>query len=105
MAVFQNHDVSNVNSFLQDLENGDITPDMDLDLGDSQSVPCYALVFNDIVLDERWDWTDVPGVSFTEPNFITVVNYDRPVNSSGTCGLNLPRCRWVPATRNLCSSW
>ena len=104
MAVFQNHDVSNVNSFLQDLENGDITPDMDLDLGDSESVPCYALVFNDIVLDERWDWTDVPGVSFTEPNFITVVNYDRPVNSRCTCGLNLPRCRYEPATRNFCSN-
>ena len=57
---------------------------MDLDLGDSESVPCYALVFNDIVLDEHWDWTDVPGVSFTEPNFITVVTYDRPVHYMGT---------------------
>ena len=94
-----------INSFIEALENGDITPDMDLDLGDSESVPCYALVFNDIVLDEHWDWSDVPGVSFTEPNFITVVTYDRPVHYIRPWGIDLPRRRYAPATRNLCSNW
>ena len=92
IEAFQRHDQS-IDRFLQDLENGDITPDMDLELGDLQSMPCYGLVFNDIVLEECWDWTDVPGVSFTEPNIITVVRYERPVHAICTCGLTLPRRR------------
>ena len=105
IEVFNDEYMGNINSFIESLENGDITPDMDLDLGDSESVPCYALVFNDIVLDEHWDWTDVPGVSFTEPNFITVVTYDRPVHYIRPWGIDLPRRRYAPATRNLCSNW
>ena len=85
-----------------DLENGDITPDMHLALGDLQSIPCYRLVFNDMVLEECWDWTDVPGVSFTEPNIITVVRYDRPVTTDCMCGLTWPRRR-DPAKGHLAS--
>ena len=96
IEVFNDQYMGNINSFIESLENGDITPDMDLDLGDSESVPCYALVFNDIVLDEHWDWTDVPGVFFTEPYINTVVRYDRPVTTFCVCGLTWPRRRDPP---------
>ena len=59
------------------------------------------LVFNDIVLEECWDWTDVPGVFFTEPYINTVVRYDRPVTTFCVCGLTWPRRRDPPRDTKL----
>ena len=72
-----------------DLENGDITLDMHLPLGDSVSIPCYRFVFNDMCLPEDFHWYGVPGVSLTEPNVITVETYEdyypRPAAVMSTC--------------------
>ena len=65
-----------INDTLQDLENGDITLDMHLPLGDSVSIPSYRFVFNDMCLPEEFHWYGVPGVSLTEPNVITVETYE-----------------------------
>ena len=104
VEVIQRHDQS-VNEFLEKLENGHITPDLHLGpsiysrppewayYSSAVTIPSYVLVFNDIVLEECYDWVNVPGVSFTEPNNITVVRYERPVHPVHSCGCSLPRRR------------
>ena len=78
-----------INDTVGDLENGDITLDMHLPLGNSLSIPCYRLVFNDMWLPEYFHWYGVPGVSLTEPNVITVetyeTNYPSPAAGMSTC--------------------
>ena len=75
IEVIQRHDGS-ICRFVQDLEDGHITPALQLELWESLSGPCYRLVWNDMVLEEGQDWWDVVvehGMSFIEINIITVV--------------------------------
>ena len=67
--------------FVQDLERGNITPALDLELGDRLSTPCYRLVWNDMVLEEGLNWGNLVvdhGMSLIEPNDITVVTVEIP---------------------------
>ena len=67
--------------FVQDLEEGNITPALDLELGDRLSTVYYLLVWNDIVLREGLNWGNLVlelGMSLTEPNDITVVYVESP---------------------------
>ena len=71
VEVIQRHDQS-VNEFLEKLENGHITPDLHLDpslysrppewayYSSAVTIPSYVLVFNAIVLEEYYDWVNVP---------------------------------------------
>ena len=66
---------------VQDLEEGNITPALDLELGDRLPTVYYLLVWNDIVLREGLNWGNLVlelGMSLTEPNDSTVVYVDSP---------------------------
>ena len=70
-----------IERFVQDLEEGNITPALDLELGDRLSTVYYLLVWNDIVLRERLNWGNLVlelGMSLAEPNDITVVYVESP---------------------------
>ena len=65
---------------VQDLEEGYITPALDLTLGYIHPFGTYLLVWNDVVLMEDLNWGNVVygfGMSLTEPNDITVVYVER----------------------------
>ena len=63
--------------FAKDLEEGSITPALDLELGDRvKGSVYYLLVFNGVVLREGLRWGNAVvelGMSTIEPNDITVV--------------------------------
>ena len=67
--------------FVQDLEEGNITPALDLKLGYRHTTVYYLLVWNDVVLREGLNWGNVVVelvMSLIEPNNITVVYVERP---------------------------
>ena len=85
VEVIQRHDQS-ICRFVQDLEDGHITPALQLEMWESLSGPCYRLVWNDIVLEEGRHWEDAVdehGMSFTEINIITVVRLPMPESPWG----------------------
>ena len=66
-----------VDQFANYLEEGVITPD--LDLGDNRDYYKYILVWNGIVLKDGRRFSDIVrdhGMSETEPNHITVVKHE-----------------------------
>ena len=69
-----------VDDFAQHLEEGVITPDLELvdNLGERGCIYNYILVWNGMVLDDNVGFADIVrdhGMSETEPNDITVVKH------------------------------
>ena len=70
---------SSVDEFAQFLEEGAITPDLDLGDGDDRDKYQYILVWNGMVLDDGRKFADIirdHGMSETEPNDITVIKQE-----------------------------
>ena len=86
-----------IGDFAYDLEEGRITPDLDLELENRvEGSVYYLLVFNGVVLREGLRWGNAVvelGMSTIEPNDITVVFVESPVAISPTSMLRPCRRR------------